>query len=447
MASSSLDTEAGAGAQHKAAAGDGSGYTTAATAHAVDTDSWQQVGLLLVTGFNCAYVLSFSNLMMVPLGWGWGAACLLLLAAAAWYANWLLAGLHVVDGQRFIRYRDLMGFVFGRKMYYLTWFLQFTTLLLGSMGFILLGGRALKAISAEFTQTPPRLQWFIAATGFVYFAFAYFVPTISAMRNWLATSAALTVTFDVALLAVLVRDGRSNSRRVDYAIHGTEAEKAFNALGAVAAILVCNTSGLLPEIQSTLRKPAVGNMRRALALQYTVGAAGYYGISVAGYWAYGAAASEYLPNQLSGPRWASVLINATAFLQSIVSQHLFTVPIHEGMDTGLQRLEEGMFSRYNMTRRLFARGLLFGVNVFVTALFPFMGDFVNLFGSFALFPLTFMFPSMIVLKIKGECDGRWCRLWHWSIIVVSSAIGLATSAAAVRLILHNASVYRFFADT
>ena len=79
---------------------------------------------------------------------------------------------------------------------------------------------------------------------------------------------------------------------------------------------------------------------------------------------------------------------------------LFTVPIHEGMDTGLQRLEEGMFSRYNMTRRLFARGLLFGVNVFVTALFPFMGDFVNLFGSFALFPLTFMFPSMIVLKVS-----------------------------------------------
>jgi hypothetical protein len=29
-------------------------------------------------------------------------------------------------------------------MYYITWFLQFATLLLVSMGFILLGGRALK---------------------------------------------------------------------------------------------------------------------------------------------------------------------------------------------------------------------------------------------------------------------------------------------------------------
>jgi hypothetical protein len=29
-------------------------------------------------------------------------------------------------------------------MYYITWFLQFITLILGNMGFILLGGRALK---------------------------------------------------------------------------------------------------------------------------------------------------------------------------------------------------------------------------------------------------------------------------------------------------------------
>jgi hypothetical protein len=74
--------------------------------------------------------------------------------------------------------------------------------------------------------------------------------------------------------------------------------------------------------QSTVREPSVRGMRRALLLQYTAGAAGYYGISVAGYWAYGSSVSEYLPNQLGGPRWAAVLINAAAFLQSVVSQHV-----------------------------------------------------------------------------------------------------------------------------
>ena len=64
-----------------------------------------------------------------------------------------------------------------------------------------------QTINVEFTHSPARLQWFITATGIVYFAFAYFVPTISAMRNWLATSAALTLAYDVALLAILIRDG------------------------------------------------------------------------------------------------------------------------------------------------------------------------------------------------------------------------------------------------
>lgn len=52
-----------------------------------------------------------------------------------------------------------------------------------------------------------RLQLFIAATGLVYFIFAYFVPTMSDMRNYLATSAILTIIYDVALLVILIKDG------------------------------------------------------------------------------------------------------------------------------------------------------------------------------------------------------------------------------------------------
>ncbi|PVH37637.1 hypothetical protein PAHAL_5G049800 [Panicum hallii] len=51
-----------------------------------------------------------------------------------------------------------------------------------------------------------------------------------------------------------------------------------------------------------------------------------------------------------------------------------------------------------------------------------MGDFVvNLFGSFALVPLTVVFTSMIVLKIKGKSGGRWSRIWHWGIIIAVSS--------------------------
>lgn len=75
-------------------------------------------------------------------------------------------------------------------------------------------------------------------------------------------------------------------------------------------------------MKSTLRKPAVSNMRKALYLQFSVGLVFYYGVSMVGYWAYGSTVSEYLPGELSGPKSVKVLINAAVFLQSIVSQHV-----------------------------------------------------------------------------------------------------------------------------
>ncbi|ONI08185.1 hypothetical protein PRUPE_5G162500 [Prunus persica] len=416
------------------------------SAHTIGHDSWQQVGLMLVTSFNCGYILSFSNLMLVPLGWTWGIICLLVVGFYTAYANWLLAAFHFINGQRFIRYRDLMGLLFGREMYYITWVSQFLTLLLGNMGFILLGGRALKEINSEFSDSPLRLQYFIVVTGATYFIYSFLIPTISAMRRWLGPSTVLTFAYIVILLVVAVKDGKANTKR-DYAIHGNKAGRVLNAFGAISAIIVCNTSGLLLEIQSTLRKPAVSNMRKALYLQFSVGLVFYYGVSMVGYWAYGSTVSEYLPGELSGPKSVKVLINAAVFLQSIVSQHMFAAPIHETLDTKFLKLETGMNTKENMKRRFYMRALLFTVNSFVTAAFPFMGNFVNLFGSFTLVPLTFVFPSMIFIKVKGKTARLEKNLWHWFNIVIFSLLAVVTTISAVRLIVNNVQKYHFFADT
>ncbi|XP_059441420.1 proline transporter 1-like [Corylus avellana] len=416
------------------------------SAHTTDHDSWQQVGLLLVTSFNCGWILSFSNLMLVPLGWTWGIICLFVVGLYSAYANWLLAAFHFIDGQRFIRYRDLMGYLFGREMYYITWVSQYLTLLLGNMGFILLGGKALKEINSEFSDSPLRLQYFIIVTGAAYFIFALVIPTLSAMRSWLGVSTILTFTYITILMLVLVHDGKSNKSR-DYEIPGSKVSKVFNAFGAISAIIVCNTSGLLLEIQSTLRKPAVKNMRKALYLQYTVGLIFYYGVSIAGYWAYGSTVSVYLPEELSGPKWAKVVINSGVILQSIVSQHMFVAPIHEMLDTRFLRLNESINSKENIKRRFLLRALLFTFNTFVTAAFPFMGDFVNLLGSFTLIPITFIFPSMIFIKVKGKTARLEKKVWHLSNIFLFSLLTVATTSSAVRIIIENIREYNFFANT
>lgn len=79
----------------------------------VYTDSWFQVGFVLTTGINSAYVLGYSGTVMVPLGWLPGVIGLILAAAISLYANALVARLHEYGGKRHIRYRDLAGFIYG----------------------------------------------------------------------------------------------------------------------------------------------------------------------------------------------------------------------------------------------------------------------------------------------------------------------------------------------
>ncbi|XP_074287589.1 proline transporter 2-like [Silene latifolia] len=416
-----------------------------ASAHSVGHDSWQQVGLMMATGFNCGWILSFSNLMLVPLGWAWGIPCLFLIGLFTWYANWLLAGFHFIDGQRFIRYKDMIGHVFGKKMYYITWISQSAILILGNMGFILLGGRGLKEINLMFSDSAIRLQYFIIITGVAYFIFSFVVPNMSAIRVWLGALTILTFGYIGVLLVIVINDGKSNSQR-DYEVKGSIMDKVLNAFSAISVIIVCNTSGMLPEIQSTLRKPEVKNMRRVLAVQYTAGLVVYYGVSILGYWAYGSEVSDYLPKALSGPKWAKVLINLAVFLQNVISQHVFVQPVHEALDTKFLKLDEGIYSKENIKRRFFLRLFFFIGCTVVTAAIPFMGDFITLLGSFTLIMLTFIFPSVIFIKVKGKTARVEQKAWHWTIICVSSLLAVVTSVSAVRLIVLNIKNYQLFAN-
>ncbi|KAH7549800.1 hypothetical protein JRO89_XS13G0084000 [Xanthoceras sorbifolium] len=323
----------------------------ATSAHTIGHDSWQQVGLMLVTGFNCGYILSFSNLILVPLGWKWGIVCMLALALYTAYALWLLAAFHFINGQRFIRFRDLMGFLYGK----------------------------------------------------------------------------------------------SNKHR-DYEVKGSKAEQVFNALGAISALVFTNTAGMLPEMQSTLRQPVVKNMRKALYLQFTVGLLFYYGVTIVGYWAYGSSVSIYLPQQINAAKWVKFFLNSAVFLQTIVSQHMFISPVHETLDTKFLKLDESMFSRENIKRRFCVRTILFTGNTLVAAAFPFMGDFVNLIGSFSLIPLTYLFASMVFLKVKAKTATVEKKAWHWFNILLFSLATIATTVAAVRLVIKHIQDYSFFAD-
>nr|DAD28381.1 TPA_asm: hypothetical protein HUJ06_029849 [Nelumbo nucifera] len=179
------------------------------TAHQISQDSWLQVAFVLTTGVNSAYVLGYSGTVMVPLGWIGGTIGLVAAGAMSLYANILLARLHEVGGKRHIRYRDLAGHIYGRKVYFLTWALQYINLFMINTGYIILAGQALKAIYILFRDDHiMKLPYFIAIAGFVCAMFAFGIPHLSALRIWLGFSTFFSLIYIIIGFTLSLKDGR-----------------------------------------------------------------------------------------------------------------------------------------------------------------------------------------------------------------------------------------------
>ncbi|KDO69259.1 hypothetical protein CISIN_1g020588mg [Citrus sinensis] len=213
-------------------------------------DSWFQVGFVLTTGINSAYVLGYPGTVMVPLGWIAGVVGLIIATIVSLNANALIAKLHEFGGKRHIRYRDLAGHIYGRRAYALTWGLQYVNLFMINTGYIILAGQALKAAFVLFWKDDHtmKLPYFIAIAGFVCALFAIGIPNLSALGVWLGVSTVLSTIYIVIAIWLSVRDGLKNPAR-DYSIPGTTATKIFESIGACANLVFAFNTGMLPEIQ------------------------------------------------------------------------------------------------------------------------------------------------------------------------------------------------------
>lgn len=79
----------------------------------LDLDAWWQVGFHLVASVNTAFILGYPALIMAYLGWEAGVILFIGGGLMSLYNNCLLGSLHEIGNIRHIRYRDLMGYVYG----------------------------------------------------------------------------------------------------------------------------------------------------------------------------------------------------------------------------------------------------------------------------------------------------------------------------------------------
>ncbi|GMH30572.1 hypothetical protein Nepgr_032415 [Nepenthes gracilis] len=415
------------------------------TTHQISSDSWFQVGVVLTTGINSAYVLGYSGTIMVPLGWVPGVIGLIAAALMSLYANSLIAKLHEYGGKRCIRYRDLAGFIYGRRAYSLTWALQYINLFMINTGYIILAGSALKAVYALFRDDDIlKLPYCIVTAGFVCGMFAIGIPHLSALRLWLGVSTFLSLIFITVAIVLSLRDGTKTPAR-DYSIPGTKMGKIFTTIGASANLVFAFNTGMLPEIQATVRQPAVKNMMKSLYFQFSVGVLPMYAVTFIGYWAFGSSTSSYLLSNVNGPVWVKAMANVAAFLHSVIALHIFASPMYEYLDTKFG-IKGSPLALRNLSFRVIVRGGYIVINTFVSALLPFLGDFMSLTGAISTFPLTFILANHMYLVAKKNKLTALKKLWHWLNVCFFSIMSVAAAVAALRLIAVDSKAYSFFAD-
>ncbi|CAN8279498.1 unnamed protein product [Cochlearia groenlandica] len=415
------------------------------TAHQISSDSWVQVAFVLTTSLNSAYVLGYSGTIMVSLGWIGGVVGLTLALAISLYANSLIASLHEFGGKRHIRYRDLAGFIYGQKMYCFTWGLQYVNLFLINCGFIILAGSALKAVYVLFRDdSVMKLPHCIAIAGVACAIFAISTPQLSALKIWLGVSTILSLIYIVVAIVLSVKDGVNKPER-DYTVHGSSINKLFTITGATSSLFYAFNTGMLPEIQATVKQPVVKNMMKALYVQFLVGVIPMFAVTFIGYWAYGSSTSAYLLNSVSGPLWVKALANISTFLQSVISLHIFASPTYEYMDTKYG-IKGSPLAIKNLLFRTVARGSYIAVSTLLSALLPFLGDFMSLTGAISTVPLTFILGNHMYLVAMNNKLSLTQKLWHWLNVYFFGLMALASAIAAIRLISVDSKNFHVFAD-
>lgn len=232
----------------------------------------------------------------------------------------------------------------------------------------------------------------------------------------------------------------------DYNIPGSHVSKIFTTIGSVASLVFAYNTGMLPEIQATIKPPSVKKMEKALWFQFTVGVLPLFAVVFIGYWAYGSSTSSYLLNNISGPIWVKAVANLAAFLQSVIALHIFASPMYEYLDTKYGRGTGSAFSFHNVSFRVLVRGGYITITTFVAALLPFLGDFMSLTGALSVFPLTFVLANRMYLTVKKNKLSAIQKCWHWLNVVGFSCLSVAAAVAALRLVVVDSSTYHLFAD-
>lgn len=129
----------------------------------------------------------------------------------------------------------------------------------------------------------------------------------------------------------------------------------------------------------------------------------------------------------------------------IILMQIFASPMYEYLDTKYG-IKGSALNVKNLSFRIAVRGGYLGITALVSAMLPFLGDFMSLTGAVSTFPLTFILANHMYFVAKKAKLNSAQKLWHWINVGFFGCMSLAAAVAALRLIAVDSKNFSLFAD-
>ncbi|KAK8717991.1 hypothetical protein V6N13_045241 [Hibiscus sabdariffa] len=417
------------------------------------TGTWKHAAFHVATTIATPAAYAPLPFAIASLGWPLGVSSLVAATLATWYSSLLIASLWRWNGKKHVTYRLLAESIFGFWGYYSIAFFQQVASIGNNVAIQIAAGSSLKAIYKHYhTHGTLTLQHFIIFFG-VFELFLSQLPDIHSLRwvNGLCTLS--TIGFAGTTIGVTIYNGKKIDREtINYSLQGSSSAKRFAAFNALGTIAFSFGDAMLPEIQNTVREPAVKNMQKGVSAAYSVIVSTYWQLAIIGYWAFGSQVQPYIVASLTVPKWTIVMANIFAVVQISGCYQIYCRPTYayfeERLVSDTSKSSASMF-RNHLVRLTFTSIYIVVITLVASAM-PFFVDFVSICGAIGFTPLDFVFPVLAFLKAgKMPRNRLLCismRILNVAIAAWFSVVAVLGCVGAIRFVVEDVKTYKFFHD-
>ncbi|KAH6800942.1 lysine histidine transporter 1 [Perilla frutescens var. hirtella] len=330
---------------------------------------------------------------MSQLGWGPGAAALVLSWIVTLYSLWQMVEMHeIVPGKRFDRYHELGQHAFGENLG--LWIVvppQLICLVGVDIIYMITGGQCLKKFHDLVCEDchDIKLAYFILIFASVHFLLSQ-LPTFNSISGVSLAAAVMSVSYSTIAWGASLKKGVQPNVQYGYRSM-TRADTVFNFFGALGSVAFAyGGHNIVMEIQatmpSTVDKPSKRPMWKGVILAYIIIGLCYLPVALIGYWIFGNEVKENILISLQRPRWLVAMANMFVVVHLIGGYQINAMPVFDMIEAAL--VKKLNFKATGLLRFI-SRTSYVGFTVFMGITLPFFDGLLGFFGGFGFAPNTY----------------------------------------------------------